>query len=127
MTALRLAPAGTLGAWAGATLALLLLGAAGTLESPDAPLAAAGSGSLATGWLVGALIGLSALGPAAAVGAALWAVVLGSIALVRRRRHARRWQEVERMERAMFASRRGARFLRTPVEPAAPPVGLKRR
>ena len=113
--------AGPLGAWAGAALAVLLLGAAGTLEAgalepPDPPLAAAAaSGALAQDRLVGALIGLSALGPAAALGAAAWAVALGGLALVRRRRHARRWREVERMERAMFASRRRRQRQRPPA------------
>ena len=105
---LRRVAAGQLSAWAGAALALLLLGAAGTLESPESPLAA--SASTAAGqWLLAVLIGLSALGPAAAIGAALWAVVLGSAALLRRRRQSIRWREVERMERAMFVARRRRR------------------
>jgi hypothetical protein len=110
-----LAPGAGLG---GALGALLLLGGAGTVESPEASLLVAAAARV---WVAGALLGASALGPIAVVTAVAWTAGAAILALLRRRRRSERWKEVERLERAMFTAR--SRRRRHPRSPGSASVG----
>ena len=98
-----------LGGWVGALVALGALGLAGSFELPELALPTAAAAMLAREWLVGGLLAVSALGPAAAVGGAVWAVAAGVYALARRRRRQDRWRAVERLERTLYLKRRKRR------------------